>query len=227
MVDTNAGLLLIPVISNFHTIIKIRAWALLLKPPHCKLFPTFQYEYQSHYNSDLTLDDLKQLRNVVNLSTLNDTNYIALTNMYVFAAELYHLLCANWGSIPYNNLEILYQQEFGRTVKLSDYNINSIDELYEKFDFLFFICGYKKDMLAVNRNLSEYNIALSTQNYNNLGHVGMKKWPPPPPSLATVQTHLENQTMKRFLPPKPDTPPSPSTTLWTPRKKSQDTDLVR
>lgn len=225
--DTNAGALLIPVNSNFFTIVKIRTWALLLKPPHCKLFPTFQYEYQSHYNSDITLDDLKQLGHVVNVSTLNDAIYVGLSDIYVFAAELYHLLCASWGSISYSNLEKLYQQEFGRTIKLSDYNINSIDELYEKFDFLFFICGYKKDMLAVNRNLSEYNIALPTQIYNSSGHVGMKKWPPPPPPSATIQTHLQNQQMKRVSPPKPDTPPSPSTTPWTPTKTSLEENMVR
>jgi hypothetical protein len=153
-VETAAGLLLVAVDNDFISVMKVRTWSLLLKSPHCKDFSTFKYEYQSRYNSDVSLNDLKQLRNVVSLSVGNDANYIALTDLYVLAAQLYHVLYINGGSILFNNIERLYTQAFGKNIRLSEFNINSVDELYEQFDFLFFICGYKKSVLALNRNLA-------------------------------------------------------------------------
>lgn len=152
--DTASGKLIVFVDSDFVSVFKIRTWALLVKPPYCKDLSTFKYEYQSRYNSEINVTDLKQLRNVVSLSVGNDANYIALTDLYILSAQLYHVLYINGGSILFNNLERLYNQAFGKNLRLSDFNINTVDELYEQFDFLFFICGYKKSVLALNRNLT-------------------------------------------------------------------------
>jgi meiosis arrest female protein 1 len=221
VVETAAGLLLVAVDNDFISVMKVRTWSLLLKSPHCKDFSTFKYEYQSRYNSDVSLNNLKQLRNVVSLSVGNDANYIALTDLYVLAAQLYHVLYINGGSILFNNIERLYTQAFGKNIRLSEFNINSVDELYEQFDFLFFICGYKKSVLALNRNLAEYQVGLPVQIYN-VNHMS-KKWPPPP-----IHKITPTMPMKKISPPKPDTPPTPTTTPWTPcrRNPSLESNLV-
>lgn len=134
------------------TALKIRTWVLLLKPPYCKDASTFKYEYRSRFNSDFSPSHLQQLNDVVCIS--QDATYISLSDTYILAAQLYHLLYTNGGSILFNNLERLYGQCFGNTLKLSDFDIHSVDDLCKKFKFLFFVCGYKKTVLALNRNLA-------------------------------------------------------------------------
>ncbi|XP_063916773.1 meiosis regulator and mRNA stability factor 1 isoform X1 [Zophobas morio] len=221
IVDIASGALLISIDSDVPSAIKVRAWALLLKPPYCKDIATFRYEYQSRYNSDISINELQQLRNVISVSVVNDANYIALTDMYVLAAQLYHVLYVNGGSVLFNKLERLFSKAFNKTIKLSDYNINTVDELYEQFDFLFFVCGYKKSVLALNRNLAEYQVTLPIQIYNS-SH-SSKKWPPPP----TIHKVAPSNSTRKISPPKPDTPPTPTSTPWaSPRRNpSLETEL--
>nr|XP_008196767.1 PREDICTED: meiosis arrest female protein 1 isoform X2 [Tribolium castaneum] len=207
VVDTSSGRLVVAVDANFLAVAKIRVWAILLKAPYRKEFSNFKYEYQSRYNSDIGINDLKQLRTIVTLSVDNDGIYIALTDLYVIAAQLYHLLYTNGGSILFTNLPRLYYQAFGKNVRLSEYKINTIDQLYEQFDFLFFICGYKKSVLALNRNLAEYQVPVPSQ-ICNWNHQTKKSAPPP--------ITKSSGAVRKYSPPKPDTPPTPSWSIWSP-----------
>lgn len=153
--------------------LRVRSWALLLNPPHCKDLVTFRYEYQCHYNSNFSIEGLHQIGNVIsvrfNLSNFydnryiivqffqisNDTNIISLTVLYILAAQIYHIIYNNGGSVLYNNLEKLYFETFGKPLKLSNYNIYSVDEFYNNFNLLFFIRGSKKKSIVVlHRNLA-------------------------------------------------------------------------
>ncbi|XP_044272582.1 meiosis regulator and mRNA stability factor 1 [Tribolium madens] len=211
VVDTSSGHLVVTVDVGFIAVAKIRIWAILVKPPYRKEFSNFKYEYQWKYNSDININDLKQLRNVVTLSVENDGIYIALTDLYVIAAELYHILYIIGGSILFDNLRRLYYEFFGKNIRLSDFKINTIDQLYEQFDFLFFICGYNKSVLALNRNLGEYHVPIPRQIYD-WNHQTKKSPPPPIPKSSGA--------IRKFKAPKPDTPPTPTSFIWSPLKNS-------
>ncbi|XP_072396076.1 meiosis regulator and mRNA stability factor 1 [Diabrotica undecimpunctata] len=216
--NSNAGLLLVAIeVDTIPSVLTVRSWALLLKSPHCLDLSTFRYEYQSRYNSSFSMDGLQQIGNVISLSLNNDANYISLTNLYVLAAQLYHVLYKNGGSALYCNIEKLYQDFYGKALKLSSYQIYSIDDFYNHYNLMFFIrSSKKKTVVVLNRNLAEHYVSLPPSMFKHNEAVGKRdspnNWPPPPP-LEMVPT-----TIKRSCPPKPDTPPTPdsnSRNVWS------------
>ncbi|XP_074027472.1 meiosis regulator and mRNA stability factor 1-like protein isoform X2 [Leptinotarsa decemlineata] len=214
--NSNAGLLLVAIdVDTTPNTLKVRSWALLLKPPHYMDFNTFCYEYQSRYNSSFTVDSLQQIENVISISSSNDTSYISLTPLFVLAAQLYHVIYNSGGSVPYFNLDKLYYDFYGNALKLSNYQIYSVDEFYNYFSLLFFIRGSKKkSIVMLNRNLAEHLVPLPTSMYKSSqlfmgGNRELSNWPPPQP------TEMVQNTIKKVSPPKPDTPPTPDTNPWT------------
>ncbi|XP_056643206.1 meiosis regulator and mRNA stability factor 1 [Diorhabda sublineata] len=214
VVNSNSGLFLVAIeIDTIPNILTIRCWALLLKPPHYMDMDTFRYEYQSRYNSSFSLDGLQQIGNVISVSSNDDSNYISLTNLYILAAQLYHVIYKNGGSVLYFNLEKLYQEHYGKVLKFSSYQIYTVADFYNHFNLMFFIKSRKmKSIVLLNRNLAEHFVPLPPSMYKS-GDVVEKNensssWPPPPPFVLVPITH------KRPCPPKPDTPPSPDNNPW-------------
>ncbi|XP_018577487.1 meiosis regulator and mRNA stability factor 1 [Anoplophora glabripennis] len=208
LINGNAGSLLVAIdMDMIPNTLRVRSWALLLNPPHSKNVVTFRYEYQCRYNSNFSIEGLHQIGNVISIS--NDTNIISLTVLYILAAQIYHIIYNNGGSVLYNNLEKLYFETFGKPLKLSNYHIYSVDEFYNNFNLLFFIRGSKKKSVVVlHRNLAEHLVPLPSSMYKS---TASKKevinWPPPPPEMV-------QSTVKKVSPPKPDTPPTPGSSLW-------------
>lgn len=212
--NSNGELLLVAIdVDTIPSVLIVRCWGLLLKQPHCMDLNTFRYEYQSRYNSSFSIDSLQQIGKVISISVTNDINYISLTDLYILAAQLYHVVYNNGGTALFVNLEKLYQDYYGTPLKLSSFQIFSIDEFYFDFDLMFFIKGSKKKgVVVLNRNLAENFIPLPPSMYksNNLvvGNRDHFNWPPPPP------LEMVSWSMKRPCPPKPDTPPSPDSNPW-------------
>lgn len=78
-----------------------------------------------------------------------------MTDLYILAAQLYHVVYNNGGTALFVNLEKLYQDYYGTPLKLSSFQIFSIDEFYFDFDLMFFIKGSKKKgVVVLNRNLA-------------------------------------------------------------------------
>ncbi|KAG5876129.1 hypothetical protein JTB14_007536 [Gonioctena quinquepunctata] len=213
--NSNAGLLLVAIdVDTIPNTLKVRSWALLLKPSHCMDMNTFRYEYQSRYNSSFTMDSLHQIGNVISISSSNDTSFISLTAFYILAAQLYHIIYNSGGSVPYYNLEKLYYDSYGKTLKLSNYQIFTVDEFYNHFSLLFFIRGSKKkSIVMLNRNLAEHLVPLPSSMYKSSQYVmggnrDNPNWPPPPPP------EMVQSTIRKVSPPKPDTPPTPDNNPW-------------
>ncbi|KAJ8946869.1 hypothetical protein NQ318_006779 [Aromia moschata] len=212
VINGNAGTLLVAIdMDTIPNTLRLKCWALLLDPPHCKDLVTFRYEYQLQYNSNFSLESFKEIGNV---TSVNNTDFISLTALYILAAQLYHVLYSKGGSVPYNNLEKLYSETYGKTLKFSNYNIYSVDEFYNHFSLFFSIKGSKKkSVVTLNHNLAEYLVPLPSSMYKS-SHITVNKkkdtpnWlPPPPPEMV-------QHTVKKVSPPKPDTPPTPGTNLW-------------
>ncbi|CAG9812530.1 unnamed protein product [Phaedon cochleariae] len=225
--NSNAGLLLVAIdVDTIPNTLKIRSWALLLKPPHCMELNTFRFEYQSRYNSSFTMDSLQHIGNVVSISSSNESNYISLTSLYIVAAQLYHVIYSNSGNVPYYNLEKAYYDYYGKPLKLSNYQIFSVDEFYNHFNLLFFIRGSKKkSTVMLHRNLAEHLVPLPSSMYKSSQLTLNNKressnWPPPPPPPDMVQT-----PMKKVSPPKPDTPPTPDNNPWSQWSSNSNFDL--
>lgn len=99
---------------------------------------------------------------ILQLSTSNDTNYISLTPLYVLAAQLYHVIYKNGGNVLYINLEKAYLEMYGKPVKLSSYQLRSVDDFYNYFNLMFYIReNKKKSVVMLNKYLAGgYNFHL-------------------------------------------------------------------
>ncbi|XP_050298717.1 meiosis regulator and mRNA stability factor 1 isoform X2 [Anthonomus grandis grandis] len=189
-------------------IVGVRCWALLLCPPHVKDLNSFRYEYRQCYNNTFCVESLRNISYVVSLSTMNNTEFISLTTLYILAAQLYYVICNNNGAVEFSKLEKTYEEYYCKPLQLSSYNINSVNEFYNKFNLIFYVRGSKKKSVVVlNRNLQEH-IAFKYDN-NNQESEGQSQW--------------GENAVRKYSPPKPDTPPTPGTTVWwnTPSKLDQ------
>lgn len=159
------------------------------------------------------------------LSTSNDTNYISLTPLYVLAAQLYHVIYSNGGSVLYSNLDKVYQEMYGKPLKFSTYQIRSEEDFYNYFNLIFHIrYTRKKSVVFLHKHLSgwlsifmfvllltrfiyclEHCVPLPPSMHKNSQPPTQKQemafLPPPPPGMLNA--------MRKVSPPKPDTPPSP------------------
>lgn len=158
---------------------------------------------------------------------MNNTDFISLTSLYVLAAQLYYVVCNNNGSVEFNRLEYLYEQYYSKPLKLSSFNINSVNEFYNRFNLMFYIRGSKKKSVVVlNKNLQGWvwvKISQSIRclivfvldhmpyryNNDNATQPLESHWGPNLPSSS----ESEVETLKKYSPPKPDTPPTP--VWWT------------
>ncbi|KAJ8976619.1 hypothetical protein NQ317_017449 [Molorchus minor] len=198
VINSNAGTLLVAIdMDTIPNTLKLRSWAILLDPPHCKDLATFRYEYQTRYNSNFSIETLQESGNVITISTTNNTDFVSLTVLYILAAQLYHIVYNHNGSILYNNIEKLYYETYGKPLKLSSYHMYSVDEQQEE------------KCCSVKRNLAEHLVPLPSSMYKSTHHSAnnSKKetanWPPP------YFPEMVQHTVKKVSPPKPDTPPTP------------------
>lgn len=147
----------------------------------------------------------------------------------MLAAQLYHVIYNNGGSVLYNHLEKAYQEMYGKPLKLSTYQIRSVDEFYNYFNMMFYIRETrKKSVVFLHKYLIglflflthvlcfkmdfclEHCVPLPPLMHKNNLPTGQKQemanlLPPPPPGMLNA--------MKKVSPPKPDTPPSPVSIL--------------
>ncbi|CAG9863540.1 unnamed protein product [Phyllotreta striolata] len=210
LINNNGELLIVAInVDDTPNVLSLRCWGLLLKEPHCMDLETFKYQYQSKYNSRFLMDGLQQIGNVISISLSDDINYIALTKLYILSAQLYQVIYKNDGKCFYAHLEKLYEEYYGKPLKLTSYDIYSICEFYEHFNLMFFIKGRKnKEMVLLNKNLADHFVPLPSSLCNKVLMDTKSNFNfPPPPSLDMVFG-----TKKKSCPPKPDTPPSPQTT---------------
>ncbi|XP_066139891.1 meiosis regulator and mRNA stability factor 1 isoform X1 [Euwallacea fornicatus] len=205
VVHSNAGSLLRTVeMDTSPNILRVRCWALLLCPPHVKDLNSFRYEYRQCYNNNFTIESLRSISNIISLSTMNNTDFISLTSLYVLAAQLYFVICAHNGSLEFNQLECLYEEYYSKPLKLSSFNINTVNEFYNKFNLMFYVKGSKKKSVVVlSRNLQEHIAFKCADNLEAEDQWLM-------PSVAEGGLGM----VKKYSPPKPDTPPSPSSAVW-------------
>ncbi|KAH1026039.1 hypothetical protein HUJ05_010628 [Dendroctonus ponderosae] len=224
VIHSNAGSLLRPVeMDTSQSVLRVRCWAMLLVPPHVKNLVSFRNEYRQCYGNNFTTEDLRKIANVVSLSSMHNIDYISLTSLYVLAAQIYCVICNHGGSVEYNKLEQLYEESYGKPMKLSSFNINSVNEFYNRFNLLFYVRGSKKNSIVVpNRNLEEY-IAFKYHNNNSEAEQQLNinnQWS----DILSGSSDQEQGAVKKYTPPKPDTPPSPGSTLWwnSPSKLSQE-----
>ncbi|KAK9887694.1 hypothetical protein WA026_000015 [Henosepilachna vigintioctopunctata] len=209
VVQTATGSYIVPVEQDPKQILKVRAWSLLLEPPYCKEVSFFLHEYHAKYNSNLTVENLNELKNTISVSYSNNINYISLTRLYVLAAQLYHVLYNNGGHVLYNDLERCLFACYGNQIKLEDYNIHSATDLVQCFNFLIFLRGSAPNrLISFNKQLEDHQIPLPTplQEVKPIKRDGEVNRPWPPATSLAPQ--------KRVAPPKPDTPPTPGTTLF-------------
>ncbi|XP_045477730.1 meiosis regulator and mRNA stability factor 1 isoform X2 [Harmonia axyridis] len=208
LLQTSIGSYIIPVEQDPIQMYKIRVLAILLEPPYCKEASFFKIEYHNKYNSHLTVENLNELKNVLSISYSNNKNYISLTRQYVLAAQLYQVLYNNGGQIFYNDLERCLFACYGNEIKLEDYNIHSPSDLMRYFNFLIFIRGSGPNTLI------SFNKILTDQ----------VPLPTPLKEVKPIRREEErgckwlpighNAPQRKIAPPKPDTPPSPGTTLF-------------
>ncbi|KAL1498176.1 hypothetical protein ABEB36_009016 [Hypothenemus hampei] len=189
--------------------LRVRCWILLLSPPHVLDLITFRCIYSERYQRTFTLEALQAIVNVVSLSSMHNTDYISLTPLYVLAAQLYYVICNNQGAVEFSQLEKCYEEYYQKPMKLSSFGIKSANMFYNKFNLIFYIRGCKKKSVVVlNKYVQEHLVfnCNSQQDREN-------EWNVP------EQTPIG--TIKRYSPPKPDTPPSPNTTWMTPSKANK------
>ncbi|XP_030758760.1 meiosis regulator and mRNA stability factor 1 isoform X2 [Sitophilus oryzae] len=227
VIHSNGGSLLRPIdMDMLPDILRVRSWALLLNPPHVKDFNTFKYEYQCSYNSSFSMDAIRDISNVVTISSMNNMEFISLTALYVLAAQLYYVICTNGGSVLFSQLEKLYMEHYNKPIKLSNFNINSPNELFNYFSSIFFIrSNKKKSVVVLNRNLQEQLTPLTMNQMDcNLATEAsddmerQNHWCVP--GGGSSQNDACQGAKKKYSPPKPDTPPTPgSGSIWsTPSK---------
>ncbi|KAL3273484.1 hypothetical protein HHI36_014925 [Cryptolaemus montrouzieri] len=209
LIQTATGSYVLPVEEDPTQILKVRAWSLLLEPPYCKEASFFKHEFETKYNTHLTVENFDELKNVLSVSYSNNTNYISLTRMYVLAAQLYQVLFNNGGHIFYSDLEKCLLSCYGNAIKLEDYNIHSVNDLVKCFGFLIFFRGNSSNQLiSLNKKLSDHQIPLPTPSQEvkpmRREEEHNKQWLPSDQSAPR----------RKIAPPKPDTPPTPGTTLF-------------
>lgn len=126
------------------------ATKIILRSSRSGTYPT-QFRYVM---PDKSQPDQLKLVLHFKLSSMNNTDFISLTSLYVLAAQLYYVICNNNGSVEFNRLEYLYEQYYSKPLKLSSFNINSVNEFYNRFNLMFYIRGSKKKSVVVlNKNL--------------------------------------------------------------------------
>lgn len=124
IIHSNAGTLLMAYELDTIPMLLIRGWALFLKPPYTKEWSVFKYEYRCKYNTSFAKNDLYELTNVFVLTKTS----ISLTNLFILAAELYNILIKNLYGIHFDDIEQIYHTYYGKQLKLSDYNVQSVEE---------------------------------------------------------------------------------------------------
>lgn len=156
---------------------------------------------------------------------MNNTDFISLTSLYVLAAQLYYVICNNGGAVEYSQLERLYGEYYRKPMKLSTFNINSVNEFYNRFNLMFYVRGSKKKSVVVlNKNLQGKRSNYFTKRYFYIHvseHIAFKydnndveipmdqlrenQWNQTLPAAADTS----QGAVKKYSPPKPDTPPTP------------------
>ncbi|CAH1135931.1 unnamed protein product [Ceutorhynchus assimilis] len=215
--DAGSLLRLRPVeMDTLPNILSVRSWALLLCPPHVKDLTTFCHQYRQCYNGNIELDTLKSIPKIIQISSINNTEYISLTSLYVLGAQLYYVICQNNGSIPFNTLEQLYEDYFNKPLKLAHFNISSVNEFYKSFSLIFHLKGSKRNsMVVINKTLQEQIMFRYQQTQQQ------------EESSLFPLAELNSQVLKKYSPPKPDTPPTPgSILLWNTPGKTKSMDFT-
>ncbi|XP_076269252.1 meiosis regulator and mRNA stability factor 1-like protein isoform X4 [Rhynchophorus ferrugineus] len=222
VIHSNAGTLLRPIdMDTLPNILRVRCWALLLDPPHVKEMVSFKYEYQTCFNSSFSMETLREISNVISISSMNNVEFVSLTALYVLAAQLYYIICKNGGSIIFSHLEKVYMDHYNKPLKLSNFNINSMNEFYNNFSSIFYIKSNKKKCVVVlNRNLQDHisQLAVVKENETKVD-ISDETNEEPRWGIAVGSVQNDDQgAKKKYSPPKPDTPPTPGSTWNTPTK---------
>nr|CAH7737791.1 unnamed protein product [Callosobruchus chinensis] len=202
VLNSDAGPLLVAKDVDRLPNILIRSWALLFVPPFCKDLDIFKSEYCAVYNSNITLEHLQKITKAVSITSKNGTKLISLTPLFVLAAELYHAIYSNGGSVMYCHIEKLYYDYHNKPLRLYSFNINSMAEFYDHFNMIFFIkYKKKKSVVVLNRNLADHHVPLKT---------------PSSPVANRKSGALVPLEMPKIVAAKPDTPTTPGKLVWSP-----------
>lgn len=182
--------------------LEIRVWSLLLFPPHSLNIPTFVKEFNGKFHGTILMNQIEELKDVVQLS---NEGMVSLTNFYVMAAHIYHILYANSGFMKFESIGSIYLRKYGQPLCPSEFNTNTLEELFKHLNFMVILKIESGNDITVylNNELAAYGINLPLAVLNET--VEKKKdcngWPLP-------STSYFSRNCRRSTPPKPDTPPS-------------------
>ncbi|KAK4876067.1 hypothetical protein RN001_012489 [Aquatica leii] len=174
-------------------VFEIRLWVMLLHPPHKMELKKLKYYYRLRFESNLSTNKLQQVKSI-EVSTNVDTTQIRLTQLYILAARIYHLLVKRKNRTQLGELPDLYLQKYGTHLHSRDYGAKSLKDLLYRMSFLVTISGKDKNLyVTLKPELSDYGLIPKHSEPECF------TWPPPPLHLLVRRSHL-------FTPPKPDTP---------------------